>query len=90
MKKHNELNPNPPPPPPKKGCCAANWEVFKKAAFHYWDGIGFFGFAHFKLERLKGPKWAPGWTTKLKDTVSIIQNLILLIGLTTVAIQAFG
>ena len=50
--------------------------------FIMWDGIGFFGFAFYKLGRLRGSK--PNICTKFADPVWVCQNSIILI--TTAAI----
>jgi len=51
-------------------------------AFLLWDGIGFFGFAFYKLPRLRGEK--PTLITKFKDPVYVSQYLVVLVGLSYV------
>ena len=76
LKRHEACADAPPAEP--EGCgerCAKKMKTLKTAAFLLWDGIGFFGFAFYKLDRLRGNP--PGWVTKLKDGVFIVQNLLV-------------
>lgn len=76
LKRHEACGDAPEAEPDGCGArCAKRVKTVKTAAFLLWDGLGFFGFAFYKLDRLRGNP--PGWVTKLKDGVFIIQNLLV-------------
>ena len=49
-------------------------QVFKKFLFYYWDGISFFGFADYKIKRMRGIP--AGWFDKFTHPKNLIMYLV--------------
>lgn len=50
------------------------WELFKNNVFFFYDGVAFFGFADYKLKRLKGNK--PTYCDKFSTKHNIVMYLM--------------
>lgn len=61
------------------------WTLIKKYMFFYWDGIGFFGYADYKLPRLHGR--SPSYLDKLKSVKEILILSISSIVLITILVS---